>query len=111
MNLDFTNLRKITGGDAILESELFQIFLDSSKECLMFMRQGLETGDETLWRTQAHAFKGISFSIGADELGRLCKDAQENYTLPPEIKSQMLIAIEKEYAHVARQLDESLKSA
>lgn len=105
MNLDFTNLRKITGGDAILESELFQIFLDSARECLSFMRLGLKNDDETLWRTQAHAFKGLSYSIGAEELGNLCRAAQENCAVPVLQKQQMLNEIEKAFALVEKQLE------
>jgi HPt (histidine-containing phosphotransfer) domain-containing protein len=108
MKLDFTNLRKITGGDAILESELFQIFLDSAHECLCFLQESVKTNDETLWRTQAHAFKGISFSIGADALGNLCKNAQEHYMLPLEIKKGMLRDIEHAFTLVEKQLKELL---
>jgi HPt (histidine-containing phosphotransfer) domain-containing protein len=108
MNLDFSNLRRITGGNAMVESELFQIFLESAHECLTFLREACDSNDEGVWRTQAHAFKGISFSIGADDLGRLCKEAQENYIRPLEYKRAMLARIEKEFSEVEQELKAKL---
>ncbi|HVY11979.1 MAG TPA: Hpt domain-containing protein [Alphaproteobacteria bacterium] len=101
MNLDFTNLRKITGGDAVMESELFQIFLDSAQECLSLLRQSCGPEGESVWRGQAHAFKGLSFAIGADELGALCREAQERANAPLAEKRKMLVGIEQAYADVA----------
>ncbi|MBI3418628.1 MAG: Hpt domain-containing protein [Proteobacteria bacterium] len=98
--LDFTELRKITGGDEMMESELFQVFLDSAQECLSILRETYGQGAENTWRGQAHAFKGISLAVGAVELGTLCKKAQENHLAPPEEKKKMLAAIEKELAEV-----------
>jgi HPt (histidine-containing phosphotransfer) domain-containing protein len=104
MNLDFSTLRIITGGNAMVESELFQIFLESSHECLTFLREACRSNDEGVWRTQAHAFKGISFAIGAEDLGRLCKEAQENCMRPLDYKRQMLVRIEKEFTLVENEL-------
>ncbi len=108
MNLDISNLRRITGGNTMVESELFQIFLESAGECLTFLHEAVDCNDEGVWRTQSHAFKGISYSIGAEELGRLCKDAQENYMLPVEIKRQLLARIEKEFASVEKEIRERM---
>jgi HPt (histidine-containing phosphotransfer) domain-containing protein len=104
MNLDFTNLRKITGGDAVLETELFQMFLDSSHECFGFLKESWDIGQEEIWRANAHAFKGISFSIGAEELGQLCRHAQEHHMAEPKEKLKMLAAIEKEFLVVEDEL-------
>ena len=108
MQLDFTNLRKITNGDSLLESELFGIFIETAQECIQFMRESLKKNDENLWRTQAHVLKGVSFSIGANDLGTLCKLAQENYGLPKEVKQPMLRAIEDSYAEVKRYMQSHL---
>jgi HPt (histidine-containing phosphotransfer) domain-containing protein len=104
MNLDFSQLRKITGGDQVLEAELFHVFLDTSNECMDFLRQSSDPGGEDMWKAQAHALKGISFAIGADDLGALCRRAQEEYLMEPADKKVLLAAIEQEYALVIEEL-------
>jgi HPt (histidine-containing phosphotransfer) domain-containing protein len=98
VNLD--NLREMTGGDKALEKELFDVYLTSSEECLAKLRENTDDGKEEEWRTQAHAWKGMSLNLGADELGRLCADAQMNNLVPSEKKIEMLAAIEAEYGKV-----------
>jgi HPt (histidine-containing phosphotransfer) domain-containing protein len=103
-SLDLTNLRSITGGDAALEAELFGAFLDSSRKCMKELRKACASGDEDIWRRQAHAFKGVSLGLGALRLGKLCKRAQDNPAAPPNLKRRMLAAIGQELAQVERQL-------
>lgn len=98
VNLD--NLREMTGGDQALEKELFDVYLASSETCLDALRKNQGVGNEETWRTQAHAWKGMSLNLGADNLGKLCAEAQMNHTAPPEKKAEMLAAIEAEYAAV-----------
>lgn len=98
VNLD--NLHKMTGGDKALERELFDVYLGSSDECLNMMRLNQYAGQEEVWRTQAHAWKGMSLNLGADVLGKLCAEAQMNHLAPPEEKAKMLAAIEAEYENV-----------
>jgi HPt (histidine-containing phosphotransfer) domain-containing protein len=101
---DIHSLREITGGAAALESELFQVFLHSSRECLATLRVARQTGDEETWKRQAHAFKGICFGLGAMQLGDLCKQAQDHHTASPADKLHLLTAIEEEFAQVEREL-------
>jgi len=103
--VDLTNLREMTGGEKALETELFNVYLQSSNECLAALRANMGTGQEEIWRTQAHAWKGMSLSRGAGELGRLCAEAQMNHLAPPEQKQSMLAAIEAEYQKVKDFLD------
>ena len=56
MSLDFAILRKITGGDAMLESELFGVFLDSAKECLTLLHEAHNTNDDLAWRGHFSVF-------------------------------------------------------
>jgi HPt (histidine-containing phosphotransfer) domain-containing protein len=98
VNLD--NLRNMTGGDIEMERELFNAFLDSSDECLEFLRVNCGNGAEEAWRRRAHAWKGISLNLGAEQLGNLCKNAQEHSTASVEEKLQMLVELQKEYDKV-----------
>jgi len=94
------NIREMLGGDPEREKELFQIFIESADECLEGMKNSRDPGGENNWRTQAHAFKGMSLNLGAGELGRLCAEAQKNPAAPREEKDRMLAEISAEYNKV-----------
>ncbi len=94
------NLREMTGGDPAVEKELFSIYFTSAEECLKALRAATDAGQEETWRTQAHAFKGMSLNLGAETLGNLCADAQMNHLASSDKKAEMLAAIEEEYAKV-----------
>lgn len=98
VNLD--NLREMTGGDKTLERELFNVYLTSAEECLRSLKQNLAEGQEESWRTQAHAWKGMSLNLGAETLGKLCADAQMSHLASREEKEKMLAAIEAEFEQV-----------
>jgi len=98
--VNLENLREMTGGDLALEKELFEVFLTSSQDCLNALQANAGAGQEETWRSQAHAWKGMSLNLGADELGKLCAEAQMNHLAPPEKKAEMLAAIDAAYAKV-----------
>jgi HPt (histidine-containing phosphotransfer) domain-containing protein len=109
--IDLTNLHEITGGDIAVECELFDVFLQSSEECIAGLKSSLDVSKHEDWRKQAHAFKGTSLNLGAFELGRLCKEAQDNSQASLEQKHTMLAAIETEYDRVKAQLDKERRAA
>ena len=98
--VNLENLREMTGGDTALEKELFEVYLSSSDDCLKNLKINQGAGQEETWRTQAHAWKGMSLNLGAEALGKLCAEAQMNHTASPEEKAIMLTAIEAEYEAV-----------
>lgn len=98
--VNLENLREMTGGDKALEKELFDVFLTSSDDCLKALESNQGAGQEETWRTQAHAWKGMSLNLGAEPLGKLCAEAQMNHLAPPEEKARMLAAIKTEYENV-----------
>lgn len=102
--VDLTNLRNITGGDPAVELELFEAFFASSGECIEKLRTSLGAGHEQAWRTAAHAFKGISLGLGAQQLGEMCMQAQHRHASALEDKRLMLKGIEEELWRVTCQL-------
>lgn len=94
------NLHEMTGGDSSLEKELFDVYLNSSADCLTAMKAAMGPGQEEEWRAKAHAWKGMSLNLGADALGKLCAEAQMNHLAPPEKKAEMLASIEEEFGKV-----------
>jgi HPt (histidine-containing phosphotransfer) domain-containing protein len=106
VNLD--NLREMTGGDVALERELFTVYLDSAQGCLEALRQSCGAGAEETWRTQAHAWKGMSLNLGADKLGGLCAEAQHGAHEPEATKTALLASIEAAYTEVKAFLEAQL---
>jgi histidine phosphotransfer protein HptB len=105
--VDLAALREITGGDADIERELFETFLQSATECVAALKAGYPLGRKDEWRKQAHALKGASLNLGAARLGQLCGEAQDSYQGSPEEKLGMLAAIEAEFARVKAFLDQA----
>ncbi len=104
--VDFTNLREITEGDTELEKELFDDFISSCEEKFIVMAENCIDGESLLWESSAHALKGISMNLGADNLAALCQTAQENSVADIQSKQDMLSKIKAEYALVKKVLDE-----
>lgn len=104
--IDLDNLRRITGGDADMEKELFQIFLESGESCIKNLHQVFAADDSEGWKSHAHAFKGLSLNLGANPLGALCNQAQQAYLAARDEKQKLLTSIEAEFARV----QESLKT-
>jgi histidine phosphotransfer protein HptB len=103
--VDLANLRDMTGGDKDIERELFEVFITSSEECLAGLKASLFSKDDETWRGRAHAWKGISYSLGAEKLGALCKEAQEGYSVSYMEKQRMLEEMENEYQEVKHYLN------
>jgi len=99
-SVNLSNLHEMTGNDPAIEKELFEVYLSSSEDCLKALRENSGAGQEETWRTQAHAWKGMSLNLGAEPLGKLCAEAQMNHMAPPEKKAALLAAIEAEYVKV-----------
>ncbi len=98
--IDLTNFREMTDGDVELEKELFEEFFSSSEECITAMESNCVDGENEIWRSNAHAFKGTALNLGADKLGQMCKDAQEGQDMSAAEKTTLLEKIKAEYSAV-----------
>lgn len=103
--VNLNNVREMLGNDPAREKELFQIFIESADECLGILRTSCGPGAEEMWRTQAHALKGMSLNLGAAKLGEMCANAQKSNTASQEEKQKILAEIEAEYAKVKQFLE------
>ncbi len=104
--VDLTNLREITDGDRDLEKELFEDFITSCEEKMKEMEDNCVDGESQPWKNSAHAIKGISMNLGADNLAKLCKQAQDNFGDDMAAKKELLASIQAEYALVKKYLNE-----
>ena len=103
--VDLTNLRSMTDGDRDLEKALFEEFYSSFEAGIRTLQSNcVDTACET-WRKQAHALKGISVNLGAEVLGTLCKNAQEEHLADAPAKHALIKQIQEEYSQVKSFLD------
>ncbi len=99
-HVDLTNLRSMTDGDKEMEEALFEEFLSSFELGMKTLAANTNEGISETWRKEAHALKGIALSLGANNLGTLCKIAQDGYQTNSEAKHKILEDIEAEYEQV-----------
>ena len=71
--VDLTSLREITGGDAELEKELFNIFYETSDGNLKNMGADIEGSS---WQEEVHSLKGAAANLGANALADIAKEAE-----------------------------------
>ena len=108
--VNLSNLREMTDGDKELEESLFLEFFSSSEKLLNQLTQALAEDDFEAWRTSAHALKGTSYNLGAQQLGDYCKKAQEGHAEPSQEKAPLLQLITSEYALVKEFLQTEMTS-
>jgi len=106
--VDLTNLRQITDDDRDLEVELFTEFIQSSTRIVSMLEQSQGDDSQDIWSKSAHALKGISFNLGAAQLGLLCQEAQEKASADASQKAVMLNNIQREHANVIAFLNAQL---
>lgn len=98
--VDLQNFRELTGGDEEMERELFQEFISSAKEAIETLEQNCLDGENEMWRGAAHALKGTSLSLGAQDLSQVCKEGQDEHGADATEKIRILTSIKSEYERV-----------
>ena len=63
--VDLAHLACYTGGDAGINAEVLQLFLDQSALLLQQLHTALDNRDHKSWREIAHSLKGAARGIGA----------------------------------------------
>jgi PAS domain S-box-containing protein len=78
-------LNAICGSDDAFARELAESFLESAPRCLAGIEDALHSGDAGKLAAEAHGLKGISRTIGAEDLANACEpleDAARCYNFP-----------------------------
>lgn len=89
VNLEHLNL--FTDGDPEQEKMISEVFLTSSEESLMILREcaeGTKTHED--WKRAVHKLKGSSAQLGASKLLSACLKAEEDPDCSLEDKKQFL---------------------
>ena len=95
--VDLTNLRTMTDGDTDMEKALFEEFFSTFESGISVLKETTQEAAADDWRKQAHALKGVAMNLGAEVLGELCKQGQEECNAGAEVKAELLKKIQTEY--------------
>ena len=98
--VDLTNLRSMTDADRGMEKALFEEFFISFEAGINTLQTNIGESASEAWRKEAHALKGIALNLGAEQLGALCKQAQEELHASAGDKDELLKKIRAEYEQV-----------
>jgi len=63
-------------GDQEMVTEILTLFQDDSAERLQLLNQSLSEGNRDAVRKQAHALKGASSQVGAQQMSELCREME-----------------------------------
>ncbi len=72
--IDEDHLASFTEGDATLEDELAELFVNTARGYLKRMREAVR--EERAWSAEAHALKGASANLGAKRVAALARQAE-----------------------------------
>ena len=78
--VDEPHLATFTDGDAALEDELAELFVNTARGYLKRMKEAVKEG--RAWSAEAHALKGASGNLGAKRVAALARYAE--FTPPSE---------------------------
>ena len=95
--IDLAFLKEITTNDADFENEIFALFLDSANETFKQLEESLSTGNQDLWLSSVHSFKGACASIGAFYLADIAEYAQNHPQESKEKKEKIFSNINQEF--------------
>ena len=107
-HIDMDHFRSLTGGDALLEGELFDIFIESATQCLEGLRCALLLEDHERWGQHAHALKGISLNLGAEWMAEYGREAQAGKLASRSEKEGMVKKISEELGVVQAEISSFL---
>jgi HPt (histidine-containing phosphotransfer) domain-containing protein len=74
--VDLAHLAQYTGGDAALDAEVLQMFVDQSASLLRDLEAVLESHDIKSWKFITHSLKGAARYIGAFALADVAEEAE-----------------------------------
>ena len=83
MKIDVSRIESIAGDDKDMIQQLFELFLDSYKNCLNRMKLAIAETDNSKraadWHDACHEMKGSAYNLGFTDLGEFTS-AAENIT-------------------------------
>lgn len=109
MDMDF--LKEMTSGDEAFKKELCLLFFDSANGNIAKMEKSLADNDNDLWCKASHSLKGASSSIGAFQMSKILKYAQEHSKENLKNKTKIFDDLKVEFAKVVELINNEIYKA
>lgn len=74
--VDLKHLAQYTGGNAAIDAEVLQLFVDQSAKLLRELESVIQTHDLKAWKLITHSLKGAARGIGAFSLADVAAEAE-----------------------------------
>ena len=97
--LELGAFKEITGNDEEIEKVLFQSFFECANQCFKDLAGSLGKDDE-LWKSAAHALRGICLNIGANKLADMAKEAEHNPNVANDDKQALYNTMTESYKNI-----------
>ncbi|MDE3117091.1 MAG: Hpt domain-containing protein, partial [Pseudomonadota bacterium] len=88
--VDLAHLSTYTGGDAALNAEVLQLFVDQAAMLMVQLRSAVQAGDQKSWFATAHSLKGAARGIGAFAMADAAAEVE---TIPAASAQEALKAL------------------
>ena len=98
--VDLDRLRVLAGGDEVFVAEAAKLFIEETAVQIAHLQALAIDGDSVPWVEAAHAIKGAAANIGAEELRRLCEQAQNMKDSTADLRRSKMRAIDAAFAAV-----------
>jgi PAS domain S-box-containing protein len=98
------DLRNMAGSDADrLIAELIEVYLEDTPSKITAIKDACASEERSKLNKAAHALRSPSVSLGAVQLGKICKTLEDNaHEQPFDKLSQLVIQLESQYEHVVK---------
>ncbi len=102
--VDLERLRMFLDGDPEEEQEIINMFLSHGQQTLHEIQQAFAAHNDEEWRANSHKLKGSAMNFGANQLAKLCFEAETHPKSSEDNKKQLLSAIESEMIKIQHYL-------
>ncbi|MCC7260753.1 MAG: hypothetical protein IT567_06945 [Alphaproteobacteria bacterium] len=95
--IDRSRLQRVTGGDAALETEMFQFYRETAERCMETMESYCVSGGD-MWASGVRELGSASTNLGAVEMKELCARAGSLQT--QEERAKLLEDLQRAYTRL-----------
>ncbi len=104
--VDLEHFSVFTDGDAEMEAELIEMFVEQADLSMQALEAAVETEGDA-WTQAAHKLKGSASNLGANQLASICEAAEYNTEASADARQARLVEIRDAYDHVLAFLRQS----
>jgi HPt (histidine-containing phosphotransfer) domain-containing protein len=98
-------LRQLAESDDSLVKEVLAVFRSDTADRIARLRAGLDRGDRTAIKNEAHAIKGSAGQVGASAVFSLCRQIEMQAGSEAETLRELVGELETAFGNVCRDMN------